>query len=122
MPEEQENGHRRAGRLYATLRVLRYLAQPGTVKPSERDDLKGKDSPGERIAALRQDVLADLFAATRKGDHAKAAGELFRAIPDLIPPQGALRHCIGEAEQKRFAEGYRAQLAELRGKHGGLLD
>ncbi|MFG2679271.1 hypothetical protein [Streptomyces sp. NPDC048392] len=115
MPEQRESGQRSAGRLYATLRVLKFIADPGSPKPTVQDEFKDKDSPRQRIQALQLDLFEDLVTAVQKGRHAKAMAEVFRAMPAVVPlKQGALKDNLGKPELVEFNAGYRAQLATLR--------
>lgn len=112
-----------AGRLYATLRVLKFLAKPDSPKPTAQDDLGGKDCPRDRIQALRLDPFKDLVAAVQQGRNAKALGEVFCAIPALVPPKkAALNVNLGEPELAEFNAGYRAQLTTLKEALPKLLD
>lgn len=114
MPDQNESGHKLAGRLYATMRVLKFLTKPSGAKPVA-DELKGQDSPSERIRALELDLFKDLVATVQKGRHTKAAGEVFRAIPALVPRQGvALEKNLGVHGLAEFNAGYRAQLADFK--------
>jgi hypothetical protein len=113
--EQNESGHKLAGRLYATMRVLKFLTAPSGPKPVVGERLEGQDSPRKRIRALELDLYKDLVNAVQKGRHAKAAGEVFRSIPALVPRQGvALEKNLGERGLAEFNAGYRAQLAELK--------
>ncbi|MFD0458325.1 hypothetical protein ACFQ2H_25575 [Streptomyces violaceoruber] len=89
MPEQNESGHKLAGRLYATMRVLKSLTEPSGPKPVGDEELAGQDSPRERVQALKLDLFNDLVATLQKGRHAKAVGEMFRAMPALVPRQSA---------------------------------
>ncbi|MDN3251345.1 hypothetical protein [Streptomyces sp. MA25(2023)] len=115
MSEQNESGHKLAGRLYATMRVLKFLTAPSGPKPVAEERLEGQDSPRKRIRALELDLFKDLVAAVQNGRHAKAAGEVFRAVPALVPRQGvALEKNLGERALAEFNAGYRAQLAEFK--------
>ncbi|CAL9573443.1 hypothetical protein ABZT26_11950 [Streptomyces sp. NPDC005395] len=115
MPEQNESGHRLAGRLYATMRVLKSLTEPSGPKPVGDEELKGQDSPCKRIRALELDLFKDLVATVQNGRHAKAVGEVFRAIPALVPKQRvALEKNLGKQPLAEFNAGYRAQLADLK--------
>ncbi|MFJ8808006.1 hypothetical protein [Streptomyces sp. NPDC102490] len=124
MPEQRESGQRLAGRLYATLRVLKFIADPGgSPKPTVRDEFKDKDSPRQRIQALKLDLFEDLVTAVQRGRHAKAMAEVFRAMPAVVPlKQGALKDNLGTPELAEFNAGYRAQLTTLKGALPTLLD
>jgi hypothetical protein len=113
--EQNESGHRLAGRLYATLRVLKFLTRADSPKPALEDEFKEKDSPRQLIDAL--------LAAVHRGRHVKALGEVFRAIPALVPPREAdLKDNLGTRPLAEFNAGYRAQLAELKEALPKLLD
>ncbi|WP_217254353.1 hypothetical protein [Streptomyces sp. AC602_WCS936] len=115
MPDQNESGHKLAGRLYATMRVLKFLTKPSGAKPVADEELKGQDSPSERVRDLELDLFKDLVAAVQKGRHAKAAGEVFRAIPALVPRQSvAFDKNLGEHGLAEFNAGYRAQLAAFK--------
>ncbi|GGZ43042.1 MULTISPECIES: hypothetical protein [Streptomyces rochei group] len=115
MPDQNESGHRLAGRLYATMRVLKFLTKPSGARPVADERLSGQDSPSERIRALELDLFKDLVATVQKGRHAKAAGEVFRAIPALVPRQSvAFEKNLGVHGLAEFNAGYRAQLAEFK--------
>ncbi|MCZ9352910.1 hypothetical protein NGM36_24590 [Streptomyces mutabilis] len=115
MSEQNESGHKLAGRLYAAMRVLKFLTAPSGPKPVVEERLEGQDSPRKRIRALELDLFKDLVAAVQNGRHAKAAGEVFRAVPALVPRQGvALEKNLGERALAEFNAGYRAQLAEFK--------
>ncbi|MFF4471015.1 hypothetical protein ACFYZ3_15780 [Streptomyces sp. NPDC001599] len=124
MPEQKESGQRLAGRLYATLRVLKFIADPGgTHKPTVRDEFKDKDSPRSRIQALKLDLFEDLVTAVQKGRHAKAMAEVFGAMPAMVPlKEGDLGHNLGVRELAEFNAGYRAQLTTLKEALPKLLD
>ncbi|MEV5015174.1 hypothetical protein ACIGW1_17360 [Streptomyces sp. NPDC053780] len=114
MPDQNESGHRLAGRLYATMRVLKYLTRPSGAKPVADEELNGQDSPSERIRALELDLFKDLVATVQRGRHVKAAGEVFRAIPALVPRQSAaFEKNLGVYGLAEFNAGYRAQLADF---------
>ncbi len=122
MPEQNESGHKLAGRLYATMRVLKSLARPSEPKPVVDEELKGQDSPSERIQALKLDLFKDLVVTLQKSRHAKAAGEVFREIPALVPRQSvAFDKNLGERGLAEFNAGYRAQLAELKEAYPELV-
>ncbi|MGW4547584.1 hypothetical protein ACWEN4_14525 [Streptomyces violaceorubidus] len=116
MPEQRESGQRLAGRLYATLRVLKFIADPvGSPKPTVRDEFKDKDSPRRRIQALKLDLFEDLVTAVQKGRHAAAMAEVFGAMPAMVPlKEGDLGHNLGVRELAEFNAGYRAQLTALK--------
>ncbi|MFE1589597.1 hypothetical protein ACFW6Q_28415 [Streptomyces sp. NPDC058737] len=115
MPEQNESGHKLAGRLYATMRVLKSLAEPSGPKPVGDEELAGQDSPRERVQALKLDLFNDLVATVQKGRHAKAVGEMFRAMPALVPRQSvAFDKNLGKRGLAEFNAGYRAQLADLK--------
>ncbi|WP_121702812.1 hypothetical protein ACGH52_14215 [Streptomyces sp. BBFR25] len=124
MPEQRESGQRLAGRLYATLRVLKFIADPGgSPRPTVRDEFKDKDSPRQRIQALKLDLFEDLVTAVQKGRHAKAMAEVFGAMPAMVPlKEGDLGHNLGLRELAEFNAGYRAQLTTLKGTLPRLLD
>ncbi|AQS69485.1 hypothetical protein [Streptomyces pactum] len=123
MTERNESGHRLAGRLYATLRVLRFLTRADSPKPALEDEFKEKDSPRQLIDALRLDPFEDLLAAVHRGRHVKALGEVFRAIPALVPlREAALKDNLGTRPLAEFNAGYRAQLADLKEALPKLLD
>lgn len=103
-----------AGRLYATLRVLQFLARTGVPRPTVSEELKDKHSPRDRIQALGVDLFADLVTAVQEGRHAAAMGEVFRALPAVVPPRkAALDKNLGEWDLTEFNAGYRAQLTAL---------
>ncbi|AIV36333.1 MULTISPECIES: hypothetical protein [Streptomyces] len=115
MPEQNESGHKLAGRLYATMRVLKSLTEPSGPKPAGDEELTGQDSPRERVQALKLDLFNDLVATVQKGRHAKAVDEMFRAMPALVPRQSvAFDKNLGERGLAEFNAGYRAQLADLK--------
>jgi hypothetical protein len=123
MPEQRESGQRLAGRLYATLRVLKFIADPGSPRPTAQDEFKDKDSPRQRIQALKLDLFEDLVTAVQKGRHAKEMAEVFRAMPAVVPlKQGALKDNLGTPELAEFNAGYRAQLTTLKEALPKLLD
>ncbi|EHN73121.1 hypothetical protein ACWDF1_01295 [Streptomyces coelicoflavus] len=124
MPDQKESGEKLAGRLYATLRVLKFIADPGSgVKPTVRDEFKDKDSPRQRIQALKLDLFENLVTAVQKGRHAKAMAEVFGAMPSVVPlRQGAIEHNLGERELAEFNAGYRDQLGILKEALPKLLD
>jgi hypothetical protein len=123
MPDQRESGQRVAGRLYATLRVLKFLVDSSAPKPSVEDSFDGKDCPRDRIQALRLDLFEDLVASVRKGRHVKAVSEVFRALPTLIPSQAvALDKNLGTPELAAFNAGHRAQLTSLKETFPELVD
>ncbi|MFC7882545.1 hypothetical protein ACFUVV_11805 [Streptomyces sp. NPDC057376] len=114
MPERRESGERLAGRLYATLRVLKFLAEPGAPKPTVEDAFTTKDSPYQRIQALRLDPFKALVAAAHKNRHTTATGEVFRALPAVVPPEeSAYMNTLSPARLAEFNAGHRAQLMDL---------
>jgi hypothetical protein len=121
MAEERESAHKRAGRLYATLRMLKYLGGAEGSRPGEGDEFGGKDSPLMRVRRLRTNPFADLLAAHHRGRHGEAAGELFAAVPGLLPSFTALDTGINEEQQAEFTDGHRAQVAEMRKSFPGLF-
>ncbi|MEU3898107.1 hypothetical protein [Streptomyces sp. NPDC045251] len=123
MPEENESGHKLAGRLYATMRMLKFLSEPSGPKPVANEELAGRDSPRERIHALKLDLFKDLVVTVQKGRHAKAVGEVFRAIPALVPRQSvAFEKNLGVHELAEFNAGYRTQLADLKEAYPELIE
>ncbi|MFI8945160.1 hypothetical protein ACIGO6_01415 [Streptomyces sp. NPDC053750] len=122
MPEPNESGQMMAGRLYATLRVLKFLAKPDSPKPTAQDEFGGKDRPRDRIQALKLDPFEDLVTAVQQGRNAKALGEVFCALPALVPPKKALNDNLGEPELAEFNAGYRAQLTTLKEALPKLLE
>ncbi|WP_217143965.1 hypothetical protein [Streptomyces sp. AC627_RSS907] len=123
MPEQKESGQRLAGRLYATLRVLKFIADSRSAKPTLQDEFKDKDSPRQRIQALKLDLFEDLVTAVQKGRHAEAMAEVFRAMPAVVPlKQGALKDNLGKPELAEFNAGYRAQLTTLKETVPELFD
>ncbi len=123
MPEQNESGEKAAGRLYATLRVLRFLAGADIPRPTAEDAFTEKDRPRDRIRALKADPFEDLVSAVRRGRHAKEAGEVFRTLTTVIPAQEtALEKNLGERGLADFNAGYRAQLAKLGEMVPGVLD
>ncbi|MER7962112.1 MULTISPECIES: hypothetical protein [Streptomyces] len=116
MPEQRESDARLAGRLYATLRVLKFVADPHSgQRPTAEDEFGGKDSPHARIRALKLDLFEDLVSAVQRGRHAEATAEVLRVLPSVVPSQRAALHAnLGERPLAEFNAGYRAQLASLR--------
>ncbi|AIJ15691.1 hypothetical protein ACN6LC_000153 [Streptomyces violaceoruber] len=122
MPEQNESGHKLAGRLYATMRVLKSLTEPSGPKPVGDEELAGQDSPRERVQALKLDLFNDLVSTLQKGRHAKAVGEMFRAMPALVPRQSAaFDKNLGKRGLAEFNAGHRAQLAELKEAYPELI-
>ncbi|MGC9436551.1 hypothetical protein [Streptomyces sp. WG5] len=123
MAEQRESGQRLAGRLYATLRVLKFLVDSGAPKPAVRDKFEGKDSPRRRIQDLELDLFDDLVTAVQRERHAKAVGEVFGAIAALVPTQAvALDKNLGLPELADFNAGHRAQLAALKEEFPELVE
>ncbi|MFE5600243.1 hypothetical protein ACFQ8O_13775 [Streptomyces coelicoflavus] len=124
MPDQKESGEKLAGRLYATLRVLKFIADPvRSPKPTVRDEFKDKDSPRQRIQALELDLFEDLVTAVQKGRHAKAMAEVFGTLHAVVPLRhGALQDNLGKPELAEFNAGYRAQLGVLKEALPKLLD
>ncbi|MCQ4201360.1 hypothetical protein ACFW5W_11530 [Streptomyces sp. NPDC058783] len=116
MPDQKESGEKLAGRLYATLRVVKFVANPRSgPRPTTEDRFKDKDSPRRRIQALKLDLFEDLVTAVQKGRHAEAMAEVFRAMPSVVPLRhGALQDNLGERELAEFNAGYQAQLGALK--------
>ncbi|WP_395570807.1 hypothetical protein [Streptomyces sp. BK79] len=123
MPDQRESGQRVAGRLYATLRVLKFLVDSNAPKPSVEDTFGGKDRPRKWIQDLELNLLDALVTAVQKGRHAKAASEVFRALPALIPSQAvALDKNLSPPELAAFNAGHRAQLTSLKETFPELVD
>ncbi|MFC9928773.1 hypothetical protein [Streptomyces sp. NPDC127190] len=122
MPEKSESQVRRSGRLFAAVAVLRLLAKPEVRLPGP-DAFQGKDSPAERIDALRSNPYdALLRARERGGRHWEAATAVLLSIPELLK-DGPLPYsdCISRVELKDFTDGYDDQLAAYREKFAALL-
>jgi hypothetical protein len=107
--------------LFATVAVLRSLADPGEPLPGA-DAFTGKFVPVQRIDDLKSNPYDALLRARKRGDaHWKAAAAVFRTLPDLLergplPPTGTL----GDDRRPDFVAGYEAQLAALRKDHPDL--
>ncbi|OIJ90518.1 hypothetical protein [Streptomyces monashensis] len=122
MPTVNESHVRRWGRLFATVAVLRSLADPGEPLP-DADAFTGKFVPAQRIDDLKSNPYdALLRARTRDDARWKAATAVFRSLPDLLergplPPTGTL----GDDRRPDFVAGYEAQLAEFKEDFADLL-
>ncbi|WBO66188.1 hypothetical protein [Streptomyces camelliae] len=123
MPGESESQVRRSGRLFAAVAVLRFLADPGKRLPGA-DAFTGKDSPEQRINALKSNPYEALLEARKQGGARwEAAVTVFRSIPGLLE-QGPLPHTdtIGQDRLPDFIAGYDAQLAQLKEDFPTLLN
>ncbi|MFE2047220.1 hypothetical protein [Streptomyces sp. NPDC059459] len=121
MAEERESAHKRAGRLYATLRMLKHLGGAEGARPCEEDRFGGKDSPLMRVRRLRSNPFADLLNAHHRGRHGEAAGKLYAAVPGLLPSFAVLDTGVNEDQLAQFTGGYRAQVAEMKESFPGLF-
>ncbi|WP_037853049.1 hypothetical protein [Streptomyces sp. NRRL S-340] len=122
MAEQKPNEHHLSGRLLAALWTIRLLAGKAGPAP-RREDLVVKQRPlhflDKELASLSVHVLA---AKCRGGGHWDAAAEVFREVPDLLPPQRVLADNMSPAEQRAFAAGYAEQRAAYAEKYGRLVE
>ncbi|MFB7595100.1 hypothetical protein [Streptomyces sp. NPDC056160] len=122
MAEQKPSDHHLSGRLLATLWTIRLLAGKGGAAP-RRDDLAVKEMPmrflGKELSSLMDHVMA---ARCRGGDHWKSAAEVFREIPDLLPPGGVPGDTMNPREMHAFADGYAEQRAAHAEKYGRLVE
>ncbi len=121
MPEDNESAHSRAGRLFAALAALHFLAARGRTLPGP-DAFRPKDELPRRLQGLKEGLYDDLaLARARGGAHWKAAAEVFRSVPSFLEQGPLSPHTISLKESADHQAGYDAQLAALRKDFPGLL-
>lgn len=120
MPNETPNGHFRAGQLGAALWVLHRLAVPDARAPEE-SAFRGKKVPVQLLAGNQASLMKNLLLARRHGgDRWKAAAEVFRDIPDLLPPN-LPANTMEPGEENAFITGHQKQIAAYQEKFGALV-
>src|SRR5581483_3364872 len=113
MPEDNESAHSRAGRLFAALAALHFLAARGRTLPGP-DAFRPKDELPRRLQGLKEGLYDDLaLARARGGAHWKAAAEVFRSVPSFLEQGPLSPHTISLKESADHQAGYDAQLAAL---------
>ncbi|MBD0844120.1 MULTISPECIES: hypothetical protein [unclassified Streptomyces] len=111
------------GRLYATLHALRILGT-GSSELARTGNLdKASGNPRTELRRHLQSAGEHLDEAARKDTkRADAAAEVFRAIPDLIPPGGLPGGGFANGASADFATGWSDQLSEYKKKFPSLLE
>ncbi|MEV7128779.1 hypothetical protein [Streptomyces sp. NPDC093260] len=121
MPDPAFHDHVLAGRLLAALWTVRLLTAGGGTPP-ESGTFPPKAMPSELVGGELKALTGRLLTARgRDDDRWKAAAEVFREIPDLLPKKLPGKN-MSEAELKAFADGYDAQRATHAEKYGRLLE
>ncbi|MER5749793.1 hypothetical protein [Streptomyces sp. NPDC002088] len=121
MPHETPNEHFMSGQLLAALWTLRLLVTPGAAAP-ERDEFLAKKVPAQLLDKELPSLANHLILAKRRGsDRWKAAVEVFREIPGLLPPGRLPDDTMGPSEQRAFADGYTEQLTKYKEKWSQIL-
>ncbi|MEU2877624.1 hypothetical protein [Streptomyces sp. NPDC007070] len=121
MPDPAFHDHVLAGRLLAALWTVRLLAKGGGTPP-ESGAFPPKAMPTELVGGELKALTGRLLTARgRDADRWKAAVEVFRDVPDLLPKKLSDKN-MSEAELKAFADGYDAQRAAHTEKYGRLLE
>ncbi|MFC9913585.1 hypothetical protein [Streptomyces sp. NPDC059862] len=121
MAKEELLDHSSSGRLLAALWTLRLLAQSDETPP-ERDELLAKKQPSESLGKLLPSMANHLMRARKLGgDRWKAAVEVFRDIPDLLPAGQVPDKTMSPDKQRAFADGYDEQRSKYAEKFGRLL-
>ncbi|MFD4571332.1 hypothetical protein ACFWNK_21495 [Streptomyces sp. NPDC058417] len=113
-------GHFSAGRACAALWALGRLGA-GEGQAPEGSGFRGKKVP---VRLLREGLSGAgwhlVRAKARGAERGKAAAEIFRALPDLLPPR-LPGSTMEPGEEDAFVAGYEQQLATYRDKFGALL-
>lgn len=101
------------------MRLLAGKPQP----PPEREDLLAKRMPMDFLREELTNLTDHAMAARRHGgDRWKAAAEVFRELPDLLPSKHVPNNTMSPAEQQAFGDGYAQQRIAYREKYGPLVD
>lgn len=113
---------KQAGRLFAALAVLRFLAREENELLTPDAAPNPKDSPTLRVNRVKGD-LYDVLAAVRVrgGEHWKAASAIFQSIPGFLTAGKVPPDNIGADGLAVLRAGYDAQVAEYREKFAALL-
>ncbi|NWF28446.1 hypothetical protein HW130_19600 [Streptomyces sp. PKU-EA00015] len=123
MPDAPPSRGHLSGQLYATLRALEALGAAHRKLEELRPNDKVWTSPLKWLPGMLGEAGDHLVRARRRGRaHGAAADELFRAIPDCLPPKGELPGFLSDGEPDRFDEGYRLRMAAYTAAHGALLE
>ncbi|MGA5196126.1 hypothetical protein [Streptomyces exfoliatus] len=111
------------GRLYAALGALDGLAVAGrVVAVPEAGMRRAVGKPRTVCEELLRESGNRVFTARQKGGAvAEAAAVVLADVGRLIRPEPMGRNGLGEAEEKRFRQGYEAQLAEYRERWADLV-
>ncbi|MFJ9734287.1 hypothetical protein ACIRUL_23560 [Streptomyces sp. NPDC101171] len=119
MPEENESGFKRSGRLFAALAVLRHLAS-ADAELLGPDDCGPKDNVLDRIRRTKyyeHYSYGELVRLRGKGGQTwEAAKEVFRVVPDLLHPGVLPPGTFSDRDLAQHRAGYDAQMAEYRKK------
>lgn len=100
------------GQLYATLHTLQAIGKRDRRLGNDSFLSQAKQHPGRVLREQLKKAGEQLLAARIRGPkHGKAAGEVFRAIADFVPPSGRLPDYLDTGSQLDFLSGYHTQSA-----------
>ncbi|MEU0391403.1 hypothetical protein ABZ208_01185 [Streptomyces sp. NPDC006208] len=122
MPDARPSPGHLCGQLYATLRALRAVGAARWKLEALRPYDKVRASPSKFLPDLLDEAGRLLLKAHGRGNkYGAAAEELFRSIPDLLPPRGRLPGYLDGRQRTAFDEGYAQQMTKCTDAHGELL-
>ncbi|WP_093477474.1 MULTISPECIES: hypothetical protein [unclassified Streptomyces] len=123
MTGQDESRVRLAGRLFAAVTLLRYLAKAGGEPPPAVKDITGKTGPAERIREVRPNPYDCMRLARGRGEpYWGPAASLFDSLTGFLKHGPIPDATLDPPRQKEFAAGYAAQLADFRERFPGLLE
>ncbi|MDW8810754.1 hypothetical protein P1P68_39645 [Streptomyces scabiei] len=122
MTDERPTPAYLCGQLYATLHALRAVGERDRALTNTKNLDKAALHPGPSLRDHLAQAGRHLLAAHARGPrYGKVATALFRALPDLLPPDGLLPQYLHGSRQDDFREGFRHQHGEHVVAHGDLV-
>ncbi|MEV6385720.1 hypothetical protein AB0M31_40640 [Streptomyces sp. NPDC051773] len=110
------------GQLYATLHTLRAIGKRDRQLANDSFLDRAKRHPGPQLREHLKKAGEHLLAARARGPkHGQAAGEVFRAIADFIPPSGRFPDYLDTKSQADFASGFHSQFGKYALTHDALF-
>jgi hypothetical protein len=111
------------GRLYAAALALEAIRTGnGDWLGDQSKILKAVKSPRSTLAPHLRELANRLLEAKQKSAaRGKAAAEVFKAIPELVPAKGQLPNTLGDTEAAQFLDGFHAQKRSYEEEYGALV-